>query len=247
MTGLVDLENEEEVKEQLNSSEIQYMNSCNKERDEVICYQLAEFMEIARKNFYDAAEVYKKCCESFHFAPCCYKSGQFHALGRGGMTKSKEEAYECYKMACEQSNYVDRGIHDQRAASCNLQGLLLGGEPSIQLRFLKSIEKRESEHRNDLIFSEMMKIFERSCELKNSFGCGFLSQIYLLDFKEAPKNFKSAAKYAHLACEYGEASSCHNLAIMYERGEGVVRDMVRSAEFAKRRNQLINDKVNTSK
>ena len=239
MAGVVDFTNEEEVKEYLNNIEIEYMYGCNKVRDENSCYRLAEFMETIRKKFREAAKVYKDCCSSFHSAPCCYKLGQFHMLGRGGLAKSKDEAYESYNMACEQENYTDQGKNDRIAAACCNKALLLSSEENIQERFLNSIGKSDSQNRNDLIFSEMVQAYERSCGLRDPSGCGFLGQLYLSGFKEAHKNLELAAKYAQLACEYGEVRSCHNLAIMYKRGEGVVKDLDKSAEYAKRRDELI--------
>jgi len=241
MAGVVDFTNEEEVKEYLNNIEIEYMYGCNKERNEDSCYRLGEFLDTIRKNFDGAAKAYKECCDSFRSAPCCYKSGQFHMLGKGRLSKSTLEAYECYKTACKQDKYTDQGKNDRIAASCCNMGLLMMSDEAVRQRFVTANKLDDANDRDKTknILSTITKVFDRSCSLRDPSGCTYLSQLYMNGFQGEGQDMKLAAKFGQAACELGDATACHNLMIMYRRGDGVVKDTEKSAKFGIRRDEIL--------
>ena len=239
MAGIVDFTNEEEVKEYLDNVEIEFMYGCNKEKNEDSCYRFGEFLDTIRKNFDDAAKTYKDCCDFFRSAPCCYKAGQFHMLGKGGLVKSTLEAYESYCTACAHEKYTDQGKNDRIAASCCNVGLLLTSDESVQQRFVQTNKLANDSDKSEKMFSAITEAFKRACAFRDASGCGFLSQLYMSGFEGRFKDMKLAAKFAESACELGDARSCHNLTVMYRRGDGVKRDADKSDEFAKRRDEIL--------
>ena len=236
MAGVVNFSDEEEVQEYLNNTEIEFMFGCHKEKNEDSCYRLGEFLETIRKKFHEAAGVYKMCCDTWHSSTCCYKAGQYHMLGKGGLEKSNLRAYNSYRTACRQKNYADQGKNDRIAAACCSMSILLTSDQQVQEEFLSTPSDIPQSER---LYNEIRNSFERACNLRDAAGCNFLSQVYLSGFLDKSKDFKLAAHYAEMACSLGEPRACHNLTIMYRRGEGVEKNLSKSEEFANRRNELM--------
>ena len=240
MAGLVDFSDENAVKEYMENIQIEFMYGCHRERKEDSCFRLGEFLETFKKKFVESAKIYKDCCETWKSAPCCYKLGNFHMLGRGLVEKSKLKAYDCYRIACAQSNYEDHGKNDRIAAACCCKANLLSGDQTVREKFLDEVSRSDQASDNSLLYKEIIDSYSRACALRDAGGCNSLSLMYMNEFQGLPesKNFKLAAKFAEKACDLGKAMACHNLHIMYKRGDGVDKNLVKAKEFASRRDEI---------
>nr|CAB3232471.1 cytochrome c oxidase assembly factor 7-like [Phallusia mammillata] len=244
MAGLVDFTNAEEVKEHLNNTEIEFMFGCHKENNQDSCYRLAEFLDTVRKNFTEAGSMYTSCCKKFSNAPCCYKAGQFHMLGKGGLVKSRVEAFKCYHTACSQKNYTDQGKNDTIAAACCNQGMLLAQDTENQESYIDYIKQTDGNDQKFSIVDDVLKSFTRACDLNDGIGCNLLSMYHMDGLQmKVPSNFKLAAKYAEKACDLGNPKACHNLALMYKRGDGVTQSDEKAMEIANRCRELVEGNV----
>ncbi|TFJ95245.1 putative acyl-CoA dehydrogenase [Platysternon megacephalum] len=83
MAGLVNLEDEEEVKGYLENLGIEYSYQCYKEGDPDGCHRLADYLEGVKKDFHAAAKVLKENCEKNENSESCYKLGAYYATGKG--------------------------------------------------------------------------------------------------------------------------------------------------------------------
>lgn len=241
MAGLVDFTKEEEVTEYLENIEVEYMYGCNRERNEDSCTRLGEFLETIKKRFVESAKVYKDCCDTWKSAPCCYKLGNYHMLGRGLVEKSEEKALHYYSIACAQDTYIDHGKNDRIAAACCSKASILYKNKEVREKYLQKISKDETQSdKQTLFYNELINSYQRACSLKDQLGCNVLSVLYMNDFEGRPntKNLKLAAKYAEMGCDLGNAVACHNIHLMYRRGDGVDKNLTKSKEFAERRDEI---------
>ncbi|XP_076811802.1 cytochrome c oxidase assembly factor 7B-like [Clavelina lepadiformis] len=240
MAGLVDFRNEDEVKEYLKNTEVEFMFGCHKEKQEDSCYRLGEFLDTIRKDFPQAATVFKDCCDTFQNASCCFKAGQYHSLGKGKLVKSQLEAFKCFYTGCQQKNYTDQGKNDRIAASCTSVGLMLSQAEEKRQPLLNYLEINKAHSLNNPASTHVIKVFERACGLNDKFGCYLLSQIYMEEsaLDSIKHDYKLAAHYAEKACDLGEAKACHNLSIMHKRGDGVDKSSEKAKEFAEKRDRL---------
>lgn len=237
MAGLVDFSDEEEVQEYLNNTEVEFMFGCHKEHQEDSCYRLGEFLETIRKKFTEAGTIYKECCTKYKNAPCCTKAGHFHMLGKGGLKESKLEAFKCYETACAQDTYTDQGKNDRLAIGCCNYGILLCDQ-----EFVSDNKEYLSRNNKENVKSSIIDAFKRACSLQDRHGCTLLSQFYMSNYGEdRTKSFKLSAQYAEKACELGDVRSCHNLSLMYTRGDGVEKDPKLAKKYAQLRDNYAKD------
>ena len=238
MAGLVDFRNEEEVKEYLKNIEIEFMFGCHKEHDQDNCYRLGEFLQTMKKNFSEASKIYKNCCEQFENAPCCYKAGQFHLVGRGDLEESSTEAFKSFYVACTHDTYSDMGKNDAIAASCCNMGILLSQDDPNRENYMEILKNGKMASLS--VATAVLDSYTRACNLNDKIGCNLLSMLHLAGFEnEVKQDYKLAAKYAEKACDLGEAKACHNLGLMFKRGDGVEQSDKRAMEFKTKYRDLI--------
>ncbi|XP_039255682.2 cytochrome c oxidase assembly factor 7B-like [Styela clava] len=247
----INFKNEEEVKEYLQNTEIEFMFGCEKEFNSDSCARLGNFLEVVRKDYKGAGTAYKTCCQTYRNPLCCYKVGQFYMLGKGGLAKSQVGAFDSYRTACIQTKTKDEGKNDRIAASCCNMGLLLTQFPKLREEFWNTTKEKVDYSKADCkteisnLPTDAVQAIQRSCDLNDAVGCNFLSQLYMTGFENlCKKDFKIAAKYAEKSCELGDAGGCHNLALMHERGDGVPKNQAKADEYKAKKLDLL--KGNTS-
>lgn len=60
-----------------------------------VCHLLGDYLEAISKDFHKAAKVYKSNCEDFNYSKSCYKIGNYHMAGKGGVVQSQEKVSYC--------------------------------------------------------------------------------------------------------------------------------------------------------
>ncbi|MGH0190971.1 UNVERIFIED_CONTAM: hypothetical protein FKN15_055064 [Acipenser sinensis] len=83
MAGLIDFQNEAEVKQYLDNLGIEYSFQCHKEKDPEGCQRLADYLEGVKKNYEATAQVLKMNCEQNEHPESCYKLGAYYTTGKG--------------------------------------------------------------------------------------------------------------------------------------------------------------------
>ncbi|XP_055091246.1 cytochrome c oxidase assembly factor 7 isoform X2 [Symphalangus syndactylus] len=83
MAGMVDFQDEEQVKSFLENMEVECNYQCYHEKDPDGCYRLVDYLEGIRKNFDEAAKVLKFNCEENQHSDSCYKLGAYYVTGKG--------------------------------------------------------------------------------------------------------------------------------------------------------------------
>jgi len=245
----VDFTNPEEVNEFLTNTEIEYMYGCHKENDPDSCFRLGEFFETIRKQWKDAADTYKMCCDKFQNATCCFKAGQYHMLGKGGLSKDWLDAFKCYETACNQDRYQDQGKNDRMAAACCNKGLLMYKDGGERKRIMEYLDQKEpssegttsasTDSSDSKAFPVILSAFQKACNLNDGKGCYFLAQLHLVGYGagELGKDGARAADCMVKACDLGDVRACHNASLMYSRGDGVEKN----PELAKKYQDKVNE------
>ncbi|KAJ8279016.1 hypothetical protein COCON_G00060820 [Conger conger] len=108
MAGLINFEDEKEVKQFLDNLGVEYSYQCHKEKDPEGCQRLADYLEGIKKNFDAAAQVLKHNCEVNGHGESCYKLGAYHITGKGGVSECLKKAYSCFMKSCESGGWVGR-------------------------------------------------------------------------------------------------------------------------------------------
>lgn len=130
-----------------------------------------------------------------------YKLGCFHLEGLGGLYKCPVTGFTWLKKAAE-SGHDDA---QYRVAECYYEGV--GVEPDHQQAF-EWFSKAAEQDQEDAVYS---------------FG--------LLYYQDNLHDYESAFKCYERAAELGLAKAQHKLASCYEKGEGVVQDVLKAIEW----------------
>lgn len=110
MAGLINFEDEQEVKQFLDNLGVEYSYQCHREKDPegwwsavplvlvlncstagpnlcffclIGCQRLADYLEGVKKNYESTAQVLKHNCEVNGHGESCYKLGAYHVTGKG--------------------------------------------------------------------------------------------------------------------------------------------------------------------
>ncbi|KAG8132414.1 hypothetical protein E2320_010264, partial [Naja naja] len=176
MSGLVNFEDEEEVKVYLENLGIEYSFQCYKEHDPDGCHRLADYLAGIKVNFEGAAKVLKENCENNLHSESCYKLGNYYLTGKGG----KKSINGCHSAGLllqdgqvnedEKPNvalardYYSKACDSDFAPSCfNLSTIYLQGAPGIS---------------KDM--SQALQYSLKACDLGHMWGCANASRMYKL-------------------------------------------------------------------
>ncbi|XP_068599904.1 cytochrome c oxidase assembly factor 7 [Brachionichthys hirsutus] len=215
MAGLINFEDEDEVKQFLENLGIEYSFQCHSENDPEGCQRLAEYLEGVRKDCESAARVFKQNCETNGHGDSCYKLGSYHIAGKGGVPQCLKTASSYFMRSCTAGG-------KRSMDACHNVGLLAhdgrvtGGTPD-------PVAARQ--------------YYEKACAGGFAASCFNLSALFIKG-SGLPKDMTQALKYANRACELGHAWGCANASRMYKLGEGTEKDEKKAEELKKRALQL---------
>ncbi|MEQ2177370.1 Cytochrome c oxidase assembly factor 7, partial [Goodea atripinnis] len=212
MAGLINFEDENEVKQFLDNLGVEYSFQCYKEKDPegnrrtlrltVRCFfsgcqRLADYLEGVKKNFDSAAQVLKHNCETNGHSESCYKIGAYHVTGKGG------------KKSIDACHNVGLLAHDGRA---------LEGGPDVAVA---------------------QEYYEKACAGGFAPSCFNLSALFIEgNSKGLTPNMSQAFRYANRACELGHVWGCANASRMCRIGDGTEKDEKKAEELKNRAREL---------
>ncbi|CAH6790636.1 cytochrome c oxidase assembly factor 7 [Phodopus roborovskii] len=217
MAGLVDFQDEEQVKSFLENMKVECHYQCYREKDPDGCYRLVDYLEGIQKNFEEAAKVLKFNCEDNGHSDSCYKLGAYYVTGKGGLTQDLKAASACFLMACEKPG-------KKSVESCHNVGLLAhdgqvneDGQPDL---------------------AKARDYYTRACDGSYAASCFNLSAMFLQGAPGFPKDMGLACKYSMKACDLGHVWACANASRMYKLGDGVDKDEAKAEMLKNRAQQL---------
>ncbi|KAG7263343.1 hypothetical protein CRUP_027925, partial [Coryphaenoides rupestris] len=179
MAGLVNFEDEQEVKQFLDN-----------------LARLADYLEGVKKDYRSTAKVLEHSCETYEHGESCYKLGTYHITGKGGVSKCLQTAYTYFLRACsaggrkcpDACHNVALLAHDGRATQ--------GGPDAVAAR--RYYEKACADGFAPSCFNLSALLIEgngaglppdmpaalryasRACELGHVWGCANASRMYKL-------------------------------------------------------------------
>ena len=169
-----------------------------------------------------ALAMYQRGCDGSSCSPSnlggCVNVGRSYRDGIG-VAKDAAKAAEVFRAACERKTADgDPNATANGARACALLGgLYMAGE---------GIPK-DMEHGRD--FSIL------GCDRGDSFGCFNAAVFFLSGPDEDPAK---AASYFDRACKLGDGESCHELAVAYQKGNGVEKNAGMAAALEKQACEL---------
>ncbi|XP_013884660.1 cytochrome c oxidase assembly factor 7, partial [Austrofundulus limnaeus] len=206
MAGLVNFEDENEVKQFLDNLGVEYSYQCHREKDPEGCQRLADYFEGVKRNFDSAAQILKHNCETNGHPESCYKLGAYHITGKGGMTKCLKTAYSCFLRACD-------GGGKKSADACHNVGLLVHDGQAVE---------------GGANVKAAQQYYMKACADGFAPSCFNLSTMFITgDSEGLAPDMAQAFTYANRACELGHVWGCVNASRMYKLGEGA-RDMAQA-------------------
>ncbi|XP_028643886.1 cytochrome c oxidase assembly factor 7 [Grammomys surdaster] len=217
MAGLVDFQDEEQVKSFLENMEVECHYQCYREKDPEGCYRLVDYLEGIQKNFDEAAKVLKFNCEKYGHADSCYKLGAYYVTGKGGLTQDLKAASSCFLMACEKPG-------KKSVEACHNVGLLAHDG-----------QVNEDGHPD---LGKARDYYSRACDGGYAASCFNLSAMFLQGAPGFPKDMGLACKYSMKACDLGHVWACANASRMYKLGDGVDKDEAKAEMLKNRARQL---------
>ncbi|XP_060101968.1 cytochrome c oxidase assembly factor 7 [Heteronotia binoei] len=203
MAGLVNFEDEEEVKDYLENLGVEFSFQCYKEKDPDGCHRLADYLDGVRKNYEAAAKVLKENCENNQHSESCYKLGAYYITGKGGLPADLKAAYSCFLKSCEKGG-------KKSTEACHNVGLLEhDGRGNYD-------EKPNASVARDY--------YSKACDGGFAPSCFNLSAIYLQGAPGVPKDMSRALEYSLKACDLRHTWACANASRMYKLGDGVEKN-----------------------
>ncbi|XP_059196942.1 cytochrome c oxidase assembly factor 7 [Centropristis striata] len=217
MAGLINFEDEKEVKQFLDNLAVEYSFQCYKEKSPEGCQRLADYLEGVKKNYESAAQVLKHNCETYGYGESCYKLGAYHVTGKGGVTECLRTAGSLFMRACNSNG-------KKTIDACHNVGLL-------------AHDGRASEAGPDLNVAR--HYYDKACDGGFAPSCFNLSAMFIEgNAKGLPPDMKQALKYANRACELGHVWGCANASRMYKLGDGTEKDENKAEELKNRAREL---------
>ncbi|KAJ6662521.1 hypothetical protein lerEdw1_011657 [Lerista edwardsae] len=217
MAGLINFEDEEEVKGYLENLGVEFSFQCYKEKDPDGCHRLADYLEGVKKNFESAAKVLKDNCENNQHSESCYKLGAYYITGKGGLTADLKAAYNCFLKSCEKGG-------KKSTEACHNVGLL-------------AHDGRGNDDEQPNAF-QARDYYSKACDGGFAPSCFNLSAIYLQGAPQIPKDMNQALKYSLKACDMGHVWACANASRMYKLGDGVEKDDAKAEALKNRARDL---------
>ncbi|KAM3875909.1 cytochrome c oxidase assembly factor 7 [Diretmus argenteus] len=218
MAGLVNFEDENEVKHFLDNLEVEYSYQCYREKDPEGCQRLADYFAAVRKNYESAAQVLKHNCETHGHGESCYKLGSYHIVGKGGVSECLKTAYSCFMRCCnsEGKKSID-GCHNVGLLAHD--GRAMDGGPD---------------------FTIARQYYEKACAGGFAPSCFNLSAMFIPGkYQGSTPDMTLALKYANRACELGHGRGCANASRMYKLGDGTEKDEKKAEELLNKARKLL--------
>jgi len=233
-----DPQNEEEVKEYMDNIGIEYRFGCYSEKNPEVCFMLAEYLETFKRDYENAAKVFRSACDDYGHGRACMKYASYRFVGRGqsGTTASSTDALSYFEKGCKLGD----------ADSCMCAGQLLLSD-EIKTSNAEQQVRKGVDH------------LTKGCDLNNGDACLDLFDTYITGIKRPevsaestatkgsadskpstteakyiiPKDTKKAFSAVYKSCELKNWIACGNLSQMYARGDGTAKDTEKAEKYKK--------------
>uniref|UniRef100_H3A7C9 Cytochrome c oxidase assembly factor 7 n=1 Tax=Latimeria chalumnae TaxID=7897 RepID=H3A7C9_LATCH len=214
MAGLIDFQNEEEVKQFLNNIGIEYSYQCHKEKDPEDCLKRVKLLFIQKSSdshIFLIKTNSKKILYSGH-----YLNFFFPLLISGGIAQDLKAAYDCFLKSCAKGG-------KKSIDACHNVGLLahdgraLGNKPDPTVA---------------------RDYYTKACNGSFAASCFNLSALYLQGAPGIPKDMSQALKYSLRACDLGHIWGCANASRIYKLGDGTAKDDAKAEALKNRARAL---------
>ncbi|XP_027318730.1 cytochrome c oxidase assembly factor 7 [Anas acuta] len=217
MAGLINFEDEEEVRDYLANLHVEYSYQCFKEKDPEGCQRLADYLDAVKKDFQAAARVLRDNCEAHGHGESCYKLGAYQAIGKGGLDLDLKAAYKSFLKSCEKGG-------KKSVNACHNVGLLAHDG------------RVNDDDKPDPVAAR--DYYTKACDGNFAPSCFNLSVIYLQGAPGVPKDMNRALKYSLKGCELGHIWACANASRMYKLGDGIEKNDAKAEDLKNRAKQL---------
>ncbi|TMW66167.1 hypothetical protein Poli38472_003932 [Pythium oligandrum] len=207
------------VNQQLEERHYEFRSNCNDgEGDASACHSWGEWLAVVDKNYKDAAAMYALNCDKNNYPASCFNLGRLKLAGKG-VEMNDTDAIDLFEKSC-------KGGHAQ---GCHHLGFMFCKGLGRDKNILKGVEA-----------------FKEACEREDANSCNKVASMYLSGAMSAEsrnpikRDAVMAKTYLEKACDANFAPACHNLAVMFKKGDvGVEQSDAKYEEYRKKTNDLI--------
>eukprot|EP00644_Phytophthora_capsici_P012585 jgi/Phyca11/113180/e_gw1.23.454.1 len=203
------------VNQQLEERHYEFRSNCNDgDGDASACHSWGEWLAVVDKNYTDAAKMYELNCSKNGYPASCFNLGRLKLAGKGA-EQNDPEAFKLFEKACAEGH----------AAGCHHVGFMRTQGIGCEKDFAKGLAA-----------------FKEACERDDANSCNRVANMYLSPGLNSPikRDIQQAKTYLEKACDANFAPACHNLAVMYKKGdEGIPKDQAKYNEYRSKTEKLI--------
>ncbi|CEG45692.1 Uncharacterized conserved protein (contains TPR repeat) [Plasmopara halstedii] len=203
------------VNQQLRERHYEFRSNCNDgDGDASACHSWGEWVAVVDKNYKDAATIYELNCSKSGYPASCFNLGRLLLAGKG-LEQSDPDAFDLFGKACA-------GGH---AAGCHHVGFMLSQGIGCEKNLI-----------------EALAAYKEGCKNDDANSCNRVATMYLSPASNSPieRNIQQAKTYLEKACDANFAPACHNLAVMYKKGDvGISKDQSKYEEYRAKTEKLI--------
>ncbi|KAL4130692.1 hypothetical protein QTP88_008094 [Uroleucon formosanum] len=212
-----DFKKEEDVKEYIKNLGIEYRFGCFNEKDAQTCQLLGDYLETIENNPDKAAKIYKENCDERNFGRSCYKYAAY---------VEKNNLKNLKPVIPEMIRYFKKGCEYNWSDGCFAAGMKLHYHSDS----ITDIDERT----NNLLQS--LQYLEKACNNKHSEACYVASNIHFSGIEEIglKPNKSKFLEYSIKACDQNELKGCVNASIVYNKGDGVPKDLDLAQKYKER-------------
>ncbi|XP_060850951.1 cytochrome c oxidase assembly factor 7 homolog isoform X1 [Rhopalosiphum padi] len=212
-----DFKKEDDVKEYIKNLGIEYRFGCFSEKDAQTCQLLGDYLETIENNPDKAAKIYKENCDERNFGRSCYKYASY--IEKNNLKNLKPVLPEMIR-------YFKKGCEYNWSDGCFAAGM--------KLRYHSDSITDVDERTKSLL--ESLQYLEKACNNKHSEACYVASNIHFAGIEEiglAP-NMSKVLEFSIKACDQNELKGCVNASIIYNKGDGVPKDLNLAQKYKER-------------
>lgn len=203
------------VNQELEERHYEFRSNCNEgEGDASACHSWGEWLSVVDKNYKDAAAMYELNCSRNDYPASCFNLGRLKLAGKG-VGQNDFDALKLFEKSCA-------GGH---AAGCHHVGFMRIQGIGCEKNFAKALAA-----------------FKEGCKRDDANSCNRVATMFMSPALDSPikRDIQQAKAYLEKACDANFAPACHNLAVMYKKGdESIQKDQFKYEEYRVKTEKLI--------
>ncbi|CAI5708613.1 unnamed protein product [Peronospora destructor] len=203
------------LNQELEERHYEFRSNCDDgDGDASACHSWGEWMAVVDKNYTGAAKLYELNCSKKGYPASCFNLGRLKLAGKG-VEQNDLEAFKLFEKSCAKGH----------AAGCHHVGFMRTQGIGCEKDFAKGLAA-----------------FKEACKHDDGNSCNRVASLYLSSRANSPikRDILQAKTYLEKACDANFAPACHNLAVMYKKGdEGIPEDESKYNEYRAKTEKLI--------